>query len=80
MKMTKTGAPSPIRYGLILALSIVWLAGCDAVSKRTPQQSHQSKGAPTMIQAQTAAKAVIAIPPVDEAEPNRLETATFATG
>ena len=33
-----------------------------------------------MNQTQIAAPAAISIPPIDEAEPKQLETATFATG
>ena len=33
-----------------------------------------------MNQAQSAAVEAVSIPPVDQIEPNRLETATFATG
>ncbi len=77
---TRVYAPAPVRCALILAAAIFWVAGCDAVARRTPQQSQSPEGAATMNQAQTAVKQAVSIPPIDEAEPTRLETATFATG
>jgi hypothetical protein len=82
MKQYQKVSPSGIRCILLFSASIaiLWAAGCDAVSKRTPPQNHQSKGVPTMDQTQTAAPTAISIPPIDEAEPKQLATATFATG
>lgn len=68
------------RSALIVAAAIWWIAGCDAAANRTLQQTQQANGASTMNTAQTAAVAATAIPPIDAAEPSRLETATFATG
>ena len=75
-----TSVPISIRYSLMVAAAICWIAGCDAVSKRNAQQSQQTKGVSTMNTAQTAAMEATANPPIDAAEPVRLETATFATG
>ena len=80
MKKRPMNAISLIRNGLMLAAAVFWFTGCDAISKTTPQQNMTSKGAPTMNSAQTATLAAVSIPPVDQAEPDRLETATFATG
>ena len=79
---TRPGAQTLIRCALIAAAAILWIAGCDAASKRTsPQnQSLDVDGATTMNQAQSAVQRAKIIPPVDAAEPARLETATFATG
>ena len=69
-----------IRHGMILAAVIFWFGGCDAVSRTAPQPGSLSKGVTKMTSAQSAALAAGPTPAVDEAEPVRLETATFATG
>ena len=72
--------PPPIRSVLMVAAAIYWIAGCDAAANRTYPQTQQPNGVSTMNTAQTAAVEATAIPPIDAAEPTRLETATFATG
>lgn len=74
------GTPKPILCGLLLAAAILWAAGCDSAAQKVPQQSRNPEGVSKMSQTQTAEQAAISIPPIDAAEPARLETATFATG
>jgi hypothetical protein len=75
----RSGLPTR-RYALILVVAILWVAGCEGTTQRSAQQERKPEGAATMIQTQTAVKTAISIPPIDAAEPARLETATFATG
>jgi hypothetical protein len=79
-KPMRPGAAKWIRYALILVAAILWVAGCEGTTQRSAQQGRKPEGAPQMNQTQTAEKTAISIPPIDAAEPGRLETATFATG
>ena len=70
LRPIRSGASKPMLCGLLLAAAVLWAAGCDGAAQKIPQQSRT----------QTAEQAAISIPPIDAAEPARLETATFATG
>ena len=80
LRPIRSGASKPMLCGLLLAAAVLWAAGCDGAAQKIPQQSRKSEGVSKMSQTQTAEQAAISIPPIDAAEPARLETATFATG